>query len=281
MAAPDFVVVGHVVRDLVPEGWRLGGTATFAAVQAERLGLSVGVVTCAGSEVDLETQLPRVTVAGAPSSYTTSFQNVYERAGRSQSVLESAPSIEPRDVPVEWRSAPITLLGPVCGELPATLSDVFSRSLLGVSAQGWLRAIDEDGRVRSRAWSGEPFWRGCNVLFVSDEDVGDQTDQVERWTSDVPIVAMTSNRKGARVHDGGRWRSIGAFPANEVDPTGAGDVFATAFLVALEETNDVAGAARFASAAAACAIEAAGIDAIATRGGIEERMRAHSNVILQ
>jgi sugar/nucleoside kinase (ribokinase family) len=149
-----------------------------------------------------------------------------------------------------------------------------------VSAQGWLRRVDEAGHVRGQAWDGEPFWRGCDVLFVSDEDVGTRSDQVERWIGDVPIVAVTSNRRGARVHDNGRWRSIAAFPANEVDPTGAGDVFATAFLIELHTTDDVASATRFASAAAACAIEEPGIAAIATRDQIEQRMRAHPEVVL-
>lgn len=280
MATPDFVVVGHVVRDLVPEGWRLGGTATFAAVQAERLGLSIGVVTRAGPDVDLGAAFPSAALAGMPADETTSFQNVYERGRRTQSVLGRAPELSASDVPSEWRSAPICLLGPVCGEVPAALSQVFGSPLIGVSAQGWLRRVDEGGHVRGQTWDGEPFWVGCQVLFVSDEDVGAQDNQVQRWINEVPIVAVTSNRRGARVHNDGRWRSIAAFPADEVDPTGAGDVFATAFLVRLSETKDVADAACFASAAAACAIEAPGIAAIATRDRIEDRMRAQPDVVL-
>jgi len=281
VATPDFVVVGHVVRDMVPEGWRLGGTATFAAVQAERLGLSVGVVTRVGVGLDLPAALPNVTLACTPSEESTSFQNAYGKGGRQQRVIGRAGPLSAADVPGEWLSAPIALLGAVCGEVPAGMSGEFTSPLLGVSAQGWLRRVDEGGRVQSQAWEGESFWRGADVLFVSDEDVGPNSDQVDRWTRDVPIVAMTGNRRGARVYDEGRWRSIAAFPAEEVDPTGAGDVFATAFLVELHMTNDVAKASRFASAAAACAIEATGIDAIATRTVIEERMDADASVVLQ
>ena len=278
---PDFVVVGHVVRDLVPEGWRLGGTATFAAAQAERLGLSVGVVTRAGPDVDLGAAFPNAALAGAPADETTSFRNTYERGRRTQSVLGRADRVSEADVPSEWYSAPICLLGPVCGEVPATLSQVFMSPLIGVSAQGWLRRVDENHHVRGEAWDGEPFWRGCQVLFVSDEDVGTERGQVERWISEVLIVAVTSNRRGARVHADGQWRSIAAFPAEEIDPTGAGDVFAAAFLVRLSEAAEVGEATRFASAAAACAIEAPGIGAIATRDQIEQRMRAHPDVVLQ
>ncbi len=264
----------------MPRGWRLGGTATFAAIQAERLGLRAGVVTRTGADLALGEALSNATIANTPSAETTTFQNVYHQGKRRQSVPGKADGISAGDVPREWRSAPVALLGPVCGEVPAELALALDSPLLGVSAQGWLRRVDRSGHVRRQAWNGAPFWRGCDVLFVSDEDVGARGDQIQRWISDVTVVALTSNRRGARVHDKGRWRKIAAFPAQEIDPTGAGDVFATAFLVRMRETKDVAEAARFASAAAACSIEAPGVEAIATRDRIEERMRAHPEVVL-
>jgi hypothetical protein len=280
VATPDFVVVGHVVRDLVPEGWRLGGTATFAAVQAERLGLSVGIVTRVGPDLDLGIGFPNAALAVTPSPQTTTFQNEYSSKGRTQHVRGRADIVSPADVPSDWRTAPIALLGPVCSEVASDMSSSFNSELLGVSAQGWLRQVDSDGLVRGQPWDGEPFWRNCHVLFVSDEDVGARTDQVDRWIDALPVVAVTSNREGARVHHNKRWQSIPAFPAREVDPTGAGDVFATAFLVELRATGDVARSARFASAAAACSIEAVGVEAIAKRDQIEERMQAHQEVVL-
>ncbi len=165
------------------------------------------------------------------------------------------------------------------GELAHDISDIFPEALIGVGAQGWLRALDEDAHVQPVAWSGAPFWGGCRVLFVSDEDLVDD-GQLDRWIEDVPIVVVTRERRGSRVHDEGRWREIQALPTEEVDPTGAGDVFAAAFLVRLEERNDVAEAARFASVAAAFAVEAAGIEGIATREQIDERLSQHPELVL-
>lgn len=281
MATPDLVVVGHVVRDLVPQGWRLGGTATFATVQAQRLGLRVGVVTRVGPEVSLSESLPGVTVAGASATCTTSFENVYEDGRRRQRVLSRAEPVSAEDIPLEWRRAPTVLLGPVCGEVPPGLAAAFPGSLVAVSAQGWLRLVDRNRRVWRRAWEGPRFWSGCQVLFVSDEDLGRRRDQLAPWTAEVPIVALTRNRRGARIHMERRWRSIGAFPAREVDPTGAGDVFAAAFLVRYRETADVGETMRFASAAAACSIEAPGTEGIAGREEIEARMAEHPEVALR
>ena len=280
MTTPDFVVIGHVVRDLIPQGWRVGGTATFAAMQAQRLGLRAGVVTRIGTELALEDTLPDIDVAGRQSATTTSFENVYDGTKRRQRVQVQAEPVEEEDIPAAWREAPIVLLGPVCGEVRAGLEGAFPRSLVGVAAQGWLREVDRERRVRRRAWTGAPFWRGCRVLFVSTEDIGRRRDQLDRWSDEVPIVALTSARRGVRVHTNAGWQTMKAFPAVEVDPTGAGDVFAAAFLVRYHETEDTVDSARFASAAAACSVEASGIERIADREEIEARMAAHPEIVL-
>jgi len=282
MAAPDFVVVGHAVRDIVPGGWRLGGTVTFAAVQAHRLGLSVGIVTRTAGDVKSADQFPFARVVDLPSRATTSFENVYSDGQRSQHIRALGDAIAHEDVPPEWRGAPIVLLGPVFGELEPHFARAFSpESLCGVSAQGWLRSADADGLVRHTPWSGDPFWTDCRVLFVSDEDLADGGAQLDRWTGEVPIVAMTESWRGARVYSGGAWRRMDAFPEKEVDPTGAGDTFATAFLIRLHETGDVDEAARFGAAAASLSVGGVGAAAIPARAEIEQRLRDYPEVALR
>ncbi len=280
MTTPDIVVVGHVVQDLTPQGSRLGGAATFASVQARRLGRSVGVATRARQDILQDPQFSGIEFAGRSSETTTTFENVYDGASRWQRVPNQADGITVADVPVDWQQASTVLLGPVCGEVAHDISRVFTEALIGVGAQGWLRSLDEDAHVQRTAWRGEPFWRGCRVLFVSDEDLVDD-EQLALWVTDLPTVVVTRERRGARVHDEGRWREIHALPVEEVDATGAGDVFAAAFLIRLEETNDVADAARFASVAAAFAVEAEGIEAIATREQIDERLSQHPELMLR
>jgi sugar/nucleoside kinase (ribokinase family) len=281
VSTPEFVVIGHVVLDVVGEGWRLGGTAAFAAVQAQRLGLRVGVVTRTAREVDLTEELPGVAVAGRPSDESTRFVNEYEGGRRRQMVLSQADQVTMDDVPAGWRDTEVCLVGPVCGEVQPELSGSLGAGLVGVSAQGWLRRVDSSQRVRRTAWAGEPFWRGATVVFVSDEDIGRRRDQIEVWEPDVPVVAVTRASRGAKVWADGRWRRIRAFPANEVDPTGAGDVFATAFLVRYHETHDAAEATRFASAASACSVEGVGVEPVARRDEIEERMARHAEIVLR
>jgi hypothetical protein len=280
MAIPDFLVVGHVVKDQAPEGWHLGGTASYAAMQASRLGLNAAVVTSA-VESDLADRPLPAEVRSLPSQATTVFRNEYSDGRRTQHLLSRAHDLSIDDVPVEWRRTEIVLLGPVCGEVPGELAHIFEGSLLGVSAQGWLRRVGPQGQVLPQPWRDVALWRVSRALFVSEEDLGGDESPLQEWVEHVPILCLTRADRGARVYFDDAWHSIPAFAEQEVDPTGAGDVFATAFLIRFHETNDVAEATRFAGAAASLSTAAEGIHAIPTRTQVEERLARSPEIVLQ
>ena len=60
-------------------------------------------------------------------------------------------------------------------------------------------------------------------------------------------------------------------PNTEVDPTGAGDVYASSFMVRYMETNDSLRAARFASLVAGLSIQSIGTDSLPDRSMLFER----------
>jgi sugar/nucleoside kinase (ribokinase family) len=109
-------------------------------------------------------------------------------------------------------------------------------------------------------WDALPLLRHARVLFLSEEDLngGDPAVVPAAWLDAVPITVLTAGRRGARIHEGGRWRVIPAVPVNEVDPTGAGDSFAAGFMIALDEGAETAAAGRFAAAVASFTVEAPG-----------------------
>ena len=282
MSAPDFVVIGHVTRDLVADGWRAGGSPSFSAVQAHRLGCTVGVVTRTAGDVGLAALLPFAQIVDAGSNVTTTFENVYRDGVRTQHIRAVADPIEPGDVPPDWRASPTVLLGPVFGEIAPGFASLFdAASSVGVDAQGWLRAADADGSVRHTPWRGDPFWVGASALFVSDEDLAGDEDQLARWIAGVPIVAMTESWRGARVYADGHWRRMDSFPETEVDPTGAGDTFGTGFLIRLHETGDVGEAARFGAAAASLSVGGVGATAIPSRAEVMARMQQYPDIALR
>ncbi|MCH8920914.1 MAG: ribokinase [Chloroflexi bacterium] len=287
---PEFLVIGHIVQDLSPQksrdeaaGWRLGGTASFAALLATRLGLRTAVLTAAAPDLPLDELLPGTEIARVPSTCSTQFRNVYTAQGRVQYVPQRAPLITPASLPDDWRGARIVLLGPVAGEVDSVLAGCFPQALIGVSAQGWLREIGPDSRVRpvpAERWQGDPLLRQAHVLFVSDEDLPPNSKPVlEKWSRRVDTLAYTSGEHGAEVCHRGAWRHIDPFPAKAVDPTGAGDIFATAFLVRYQESGDPWQATRFATGAASLIVESEGLADMPDRATIGERLQEHPEIV--
>jgi sugar/nucleoside kinase (ribokinase family) len=64
-----------------------------------------------------------------------------------------------------------------------------------------------------------------------------------------------------------------------VDPTGAGDVFAAAFLVRYQETGNPLEAAAFAACAASCAVEGVGATSLGDRAEVMRRMKLRETMI--
>lgn len=277
MTAPDFLVIGHVVKDKVAEGWRLGGTASYAALTAHRLGLRAAILSAAADNVDLSPLPSKIDLRLLPSEETTTFENVYGPEGRTQYVWARARPIEAGDVPDDLREARIVLIGPVLTEVAEEVARCFPRSLVAVSVQGWLRAVLPDGRVQAvspRRWRPRLLLKHSEALFVSDQDLPPaQTEEtLNRWSRQVPMLLFTRGHRGARMWSHRRWRHVPAFPTQERDPTGAGDVFAAAFLTRYVETDDPWLAALFASAAASWSVEQEGLGGIPTRQQIGERL---------
>jgi sugar/nucleoside kinase (ribokinase family) len=87
------------------------------------------------------------------------------------------------------------------------------------------------------------------------------------------VLVCTVGEDGAIVHRGGHAERVPAFYADEVDPTGAGDVFATGFFIRLRETDDLIEAARFANCVASFVVEGPGTTTVPTREQVEWRLR--------
>jgi sugar/nucleoside kinase (ribokinase family) len=238
------------------------------------------VLTSAASDLDPSLLLPDIDVRLLPASETTIFENVYRPGGRLQYVWARARTIAASDVPQEFLGARVVLLGPLVGEVEEEVARCFPRSLLAITPQGWLRTIRPDGRVEQaspRRWQPRILLKRSQALFVSDEDLppAEAEETLARWATQVPLLALTRGARGARLWSENRWRQVPAFPAEEVDPTGAGDIFAAAFLSRYVETDDAWQAALFAAAAASVSVEATGTAAIPSRQQVEQRLRAY------
>jgi len=274
MQPVDFVVLGHITKDLTPDGYTIGGTVTYAAVTARNLGLRAGIVTRASLELNCNNVLAGITVVRLSSPATSTFENLYRDGHRVQYLRARAEPILPADVPGAWRTAPIVQLGPLAQELPADIGREFPQSLVGVTPQGWLRRWDATGRIHQIPWANaSEVMAHANVLVFSREDVRRDEGLIAEYTQLAEIVVVTDGLYGADLYHRGQRTHFPAFLVEEQDPTGAGDVFAAAFLIRLYETGDPKIAMEFANCTASFCVEGPGVSTIPTREQVAQRLK--------
>lgn len=268
----DYLVIGHVAHDLAPEGPRLGGTAAYSALTARALGLRVGVVTASGPETSLE-PLNGIPVISMESPQSTTFENIYSHHRRTQYLRAQAIRIDLNRVPEPWRRASIIHLGPIASEMEASLPEGFSPGLLGLTPQGWMRKWDAEGRVSRADWTNADFpMAQAGAVVISREDVDDNEELIEHMAHQTRILVVTEGPSGAVLFWNGDRRRFHAADVEEVDATGAGDIFAAAFFVRLFTTRDPWEATRFATLVASRSVTRVGLAGIPTRREIEECM---------
>lgn len=274
-ASPQFLAVGHLTSDLTGQSdpaARPGGTALYAALTAHRLGLRAALFT---SAADCPPLPPAIQVACVPSPATTTFVNRYWRQQREQWLHAVAAPLRREALPGAWSSCPLVLLGPVINECDLAMAAMFPRALLAATAQGWLRRWQPPlpARVYPVPWQADPaLLRLLDVLVLSIEDLAGNEHIAAEYARYCPLLALTRGAEGVSLYRAGNVEHIAALPAVEQDPTGAGDVFAAALLIRLAEGVGPVAAARFAAAAAAVAVEAAGTDGIPDRAAVLARL---------
>ncbi|MCH7663102.1 MAG: ribokinase [Chloroflexi bacterium] len=264
----DYLVVGHLTEDITPQGSQLGGTVAYAALTAQALGMRVGIVTSSNEEMPLG-RLSEIPVASFPSEHTTTFENIYTPLGRIQKLHHRADNLNYYQIPEIWRQAAIVHLAPVIQEISTSTLNQFQDRFLCLTPQGWLRSWDEEGNISPSEWPESDYaLRHADAVVISDEDVEGDVNRISEMAVSSRILVVTHGAKGASVYMNGAIHNIKAPLVKEIEPTGAGDIFAAAFFVKLFESNNPVDAAHFANQIASLSVTREGLDSAPTKDDI-------------
>jgi sugar/nucleoside kinase (ribokinase family) len=144
-----------------------------------------------------------------------------------------------------------------------------------------MRRWDEMGRVTRGPWdeAEASVWLArADAVILSDEDVGGDETLIARYAAQTRLLVVTHGAAGCTVYQPSTRRTFPAPAVVEADPTGAGDVFAAAFFVALHRAGileiegrgrtgteaKIEAAARFANCIASASVTRSGLDAAPT-----------------
>lgn len=251
----DYLVIGHISQDIVPGGFAPGGTALYSAHAAQALGCRAAVITSVDPAYDIERIMAGIAVHIVPAKRSTVFENTFEHSTRRQSVFSVAEKIRSSDVPAVWQRAPIVHLGPIVGEIEPDMIRHFSNSLVGLTPQGWFRRWGEDRHVTAVEWpEADSVLPLASVVITSLEDLPQPgyLDHLRQWA---PLLVLTHGKGGCTVYSRDEERRFNAPVVDEVNPIGAGDIFAAAYLIRFHQTNgNPWEAAQFANQVAASSV---------------------------
>lgn len=248
-------LLGNLSRDVLPgRPPHVGGGPYHGARALRRLRVPARIVArCATT--DRERLLPPLVRLGTPVRYvpgtsTASFAFSYEGDRRIMEIEAIGDTWRPADVP-ELRSRWIHIAPLSRAEWPvATVKALARRYRVSYDGQGLVRRphvgpleLDDD--------FDRELLRYLWVLKLADEEaevIGDV------HALGVREVVVTHGSRGSTVYCGGVVEDVPAHPLDR-DPTGAGDAFATAYIVGRNAGFGPVGAARRATAVVASLLQ--------------------------
>lgn len=288
-AAEPVWVVGPVTWDLVEDRRVAGGTASYIARMCEAVGIRARMLVPGGEDAPLDALAAHEVrrLEGDTLTFRHSTMTVRSAGGPSGGDeerrvlrLEQAcgRTVRVEDVLADWGEPATLILAPLMPEDVDVLGfiDEYPMAEVGLLAQGLQRVVVPDGEhtVMNRAQPSSALLDALrpNVsVFLSREEV-------ELWPAGAlghlaarcARVVVTEGARGARILDRAGQRSVEVVPAQAVDTTGAGDVFASAFILGLRAGELFAG--RLAAAYAAAAVQVIGPASLPPRSVIEARL---------
>lgn len=247
-------VVGNLARDLFPgRPPRIGGCAFYGARALHSLGRPARIVTKCAEEHRAEL-LPQLVGLGVPVAWraaaaTTTFTFEYHGEERHMGVEAIGEPWTPDELRDAVAGARWIHVGPLLrSDFPVeTIAFLSHGRRLSLDAQGLVR-VPEHGPLRLDGSFDRELLRHVDVLKVSEEEA-DAIGSVDGLG--VPEVLLTRGSRGSTIIAAGRVEDVPAYPILDVDPTGAGDVFAVVYLASRGAGFSPGGAARRATAAVA------------------------------
>jgi len=274
--------IGNFTVDLTDWGEIPGGSVLYSGATFASLGLTPRIVAAVGADLSLDPVRESFDFLLAPreADRTTSMRNTYTRGVRTQVLSAAGETLGLGDIPRGWADGAVVLLCPVFGELSEEIARSVRGEVTGVSLQGWLRRTDSVSRiVGSSDTAFLADLRGTDVLFFSDEDVVHEPGLIGAFVETAPTVVQTHGPAGATVTSGDRTLRVDGFATSEVDPTGAGDTFAAAFLAHYHAAGDPFAAARFGCLLASVVVRVVGALTPAVLGEYEDLLSDELGVV--
>ncbi len=242
----ELVVLGHVSIDTIvfPDGRKIempGGAAAAVATSAALAGARVGLVTKVGEDFPrewLERLARYVDVKGVQilPGRTIHIWVIYREDGSVESPVEMgvAERMGETPIPEDYLKAELFHIAPIPPEEQLKVMERLEGRRVSLDFnptyyEDYRRNPDLLRKLVSRSYAVFPNEREAE-LITGLKDARKAAEELYSWGAE--LVVITRGERGVLVYDGD-FHEFPALPVKVVDPTGAGDAFAGAFLAGL------------------------------------------------
>ncbi|HVH16226.1 MAG TPA: PfkB family carbohydrate kinase [Candidatus Angelobacter sp.] len=273
----NIVVCGNPTLDELVQEERVrispGGSALFASGAADYLGAKVGIMGNIGEDYPsnvlswLKDRGLNLNLLKNTKGPSTRFRIGYRHGSRRLWVLHAGRSVEST-----WKGSRVEglHLGPVFNEISESLVGSLRNKcrFMSLDIQGLVRKVSRSGEVHVFRRNLDSVSRMCDLIKASIDEAKLQTPSrdhrviLDRFLAKGPKYAiLTLGARGSLLGIRNYKKFlIPAFPDKTIkDPTGAGDVYAGAWLTSYLRTNDPVWAASVGSALGSLASQRTGL----------------------
>ena len=247
----DYLAIGHVAEDVWDDGMTPGGTVMYSSRAAHAFVPRVSVLTAAAKSFALGGAFPGLDVHNVDTPTTTQFENVYSHSAQADGTIRSMRTQVVRPCPIRLNRSHVTgqlahariaHLGPICNEIELDILGAFdAATLICMTPQGWLRRWDASGRVTQSAghWTNaRAFLNASAAVVMSIDDIDGEWDVANEWSKHARLLVVTQGPRGCVAYINGMPHTVPAPRVDEVEATGAGDIFAATFFVQFAQHAD-------------------------------------------
>lgn len=230
--------------------YKLGGTVSYSGKLSNALSCSCTILTSYSSAFKFEDDFHKIKLINQGSEKTTCFRNEYSSGIREQKLFSVADEIRLEGLSRICSEYDIIHIAPIIHELDLSIQQVIPEdSFCLVTPQGWLRDISGE-KVINKYIDLRIFKN--RIIIISQDDIDLTLGESLEISEHCRLLIITRASKGASLFINGEVIHYDAIKVKEIDPTGAGDIFAAAFTIEYYRTGNADKAIKF-------AIELAGV----------------------
>lgn len=275
MEKSDLLIIGTTTADIVDDGRILGGTVSYAAPVIHQFGYNLKVLTSANPDDEVVQPLHEIAdLEIVPSEHTTTMQNIYKPDGRTQLMIHTAAQMTPEHLPAAWKSSKLVHLAPLADDVDYAFASMFEDATVLLTPQGYMRAWGDDTVVHFKRFLDLGVLDAIDILVLSKQDIIAAPELEHEYPKYAKHVVVTNGEEGGTYYHNGDSYHYEATPVTELDPTGAGDVFAASLLASLPLVDfDMPAALRVAASLAAIAVTVKGANIPLSQSIIDETIQ--------